>query len=94
MLEILKTMMMEIHLKLLENFRKRMWIQFYSDVFNTANFGLPQDRRRVYMLAIKNGTNKNFEFTQDEVLKEFQNMKKENSLHKYKTTKSLLSKSR
>ena len=44
------------------------------------------------MLAIKNGTNKNFEFTQDEVLKEFQNMKKENSLHKYKTTKSLLSK--
>ena len=71
---------------------KECGYSFYSDVFNTANFGLPQDRRRVYMLAIKNGTNKNFEFTQEGVLEEFQNMKKENSLYKYKTTKSLLSK--
>ena len=68
---------------------KECGYSFYSDVFNTANFGLPQDRRRVYMLAIKNGTNKNFKFTQEGVLEEFQNMKKE-KFNKYKTTKSLL----
>jgi len=92
MLEILKTMMMETLKTVRRILEKECGYSFYSDVFNTANFGLPQDRRRVYMLAMKNGTNKNFEFTQEGVLEEFQNMKKENSLYKYKTTKSLLSK--
>ena len=65
---------------------------FYSDVFNTANFGLPQNRRRVYMLALKNEANKNFDFTEEGVLEEFKKIKKESSLQYYKSTKSLLSK--
>ena len=64
----------------------------YWDVFNTANFGLPQDRRRVYILGLKTKPSKNFEFTEKIVAETLDEHIKNTGLNKYKDTRSVLSK--
>jgi len=64
----------------------------YWDVFNTVNFGLPQDRRRVYILGLKTKPSINFEFTEKIVAETLDEHIKNTGLNKYKDTRSILSK--
>jgi len=59
-----------------------------SDVFNTADFGLPQTRRRVFLFAIRNDLMDSFlniNFNSDAIKFESDQLNGSTSLNKYKT---------
>lgn len=62
----------------------------YCDIFNTANFGLPQTRNRVYIFATKKKLPKSFVFSQDEVIKSFKEINRDTSLIRADYTYELL----
>lgn len=64
----------------------------YWDVFNTANFGLPQNRRRVYILCVKTKPSESFVFEESTIAKNLHEDIKNTSLNTYKDTRAILSK--
>lgn len=59
----------------------------FDDVFNTSDFGLPQTRRRVFILAIRNDLTdliNQINFSQDEVIKYFNHLNGHTSLRRFK----------
>jgi DNA (cytosine-5)-methyltransferase 1 len=58
----------------------------YSDVFNTSDYGLPQNRRRVFFIAIRKDLSLDIQddfFTQDKVKQSFTKVINKSSLLKY-----------
>lgn len=64
----------------------------YYDIFNSSNFGLPQNRNRVFIFASKNKLKNDFVFNQQNVINCFDKIRKETSLLNYKNTWEILSK--
>lgn len=64
----------------------------YWDVFNTVNFGLPQNRRRVFILCLKTRPSTNFVFEESTVAKTLHENMKNTSLNTYTDTRGILSK--
>ena len=65
----------------------------YYDIFNTSNFGLPQNRRRLYILGIRKDQNhKNFIFSEDLVKRSFEQIAANTSLKFYKDVTKILKK--
>ena len=64
----------------------------YHDIFNSADYGLPQTRNRVVIFATLNKVPSDFIFSADEVKTHFQRNKKNMSVSQYNTVLDILAK--
>lgn len=65
----------------------------YYDIFNSSDFSIAQNRNRVYILALKDKPNNEFEFNNKIILSSFNKIKEKTSLVKHQTTFEILEKS-
>lgn len=72
---------------------KECGYDLHYDVFNTANFKLPQNRRRLYILGTRRDLKfKNVDFSEEVIKKSFENINYNTSLKKYKDVTKILEK--
>lgn len=64
----------------------------YHDIFNSADFGLPQTRNRIVIFATLEEAPCDFNFSADEVKAHFQRCQKDMSISKYETILDILEK--
>lgn len=69
---------------------ERLGYRVWSDVFNTANFGLPQTRNRIYIFATCGAVPRGFEFSQELVHRHFEELN-QTSLLKFESAREVLS---
>lgn len=62
----------------------------YSDIFNTANFHLPQTRNRAFIFATKVKVSPTFQFSAKLISEEFEKKYKETSLQYYSSINEIL----
>jgi DNA (cytosine-5)-methyltransferase 1 len=65
----------------------------YYDVFNTSNFDLAQTRNRIFIFGSKLKMPNDFQFSQEEVLKSYNQINQDLSIIKQKSVLDILSKS-
>lgn len=64
----------------------------YHDIFNSADFGLPQTRNRIVIFASLEEAPSDFIFSSDEVKAHFQRCRKNMSINQYETVLDILEK--